>query len=179
VGTEHDLDFSASTAPDSWYEAAAQAPQGAERPVTSSSFLPTLPSSRGVDLAMACLTTLAMSVACGYAWYQIDTTQMVRSPWLAVALGVMIAVAVRLGGGRRDRETRAALAGLFYVVTLLSVAFLATRHSYVDLYGSSPSLVSFEEELFRSRFSDPWTVVAWFAGAVTAVKLSLLLGDRY
>ncbi len=177
MGTDHDLDFSTSTAPESWFEAAAQAPKGEERPFTQASMLTVLPVNNRIDLLMTALTSVAMSVVAGYAWYQMDASGTLRSPWLAVALGVLIAVAVRLGGGKGDRGSRAIVAAGFYAVTLLAVTSMAARHNWTVLYGDN-GLVSFEEDLMR-RIADPITLVAWALGGFTAVKLSLLLGSRY
>lgn len=177
MGTDHDLDFSTSTAPESWFEAAAQAPKGEERPFTQAGMLPVLPVNNRIDLLMTALTSVAMSVVAGYAWYQMDASGTLRTPWLAVALGVLIALAVRLGGGRGDRGSRAIVAGTFYVVTLVAVTCLAARHNWTVLYGDN-GLVSFEEDLMR-RIADPITLVAWAIGGYATVKLSLLLGNRY
>lgn len=178
MGTDHDLDFSTSTAPESWFEAAAQAPKGDEqRPFVQPSVLPVLPVNNRIDLLMTALTSVAMSVVAGYAWYQMDSSGTLRTPWLAVALGVLIALAVRLGGGKGDRGSRAIVAGTFYSVTLVAVTCLAARHNWAVLYGDN-GLVSFEEDLMR-RIADPVTLVAWAIGGYATVKLSLLLGNRY
>jgi hypothetical protein len=179
VDTDHELDFSASSAPESWYEAAALAPKGDDRPWSRPGPITTMPSGRSIDLPMAALTALAMSIVGGCAWYAVDSAGVVTTPWLAVVLGAMIAIGVRLGGGGHDREAGAALAGLFYAVTLLVVNFLAARHSYLDLYGPSSNLVAFEQEVIRSRLTNPWAILAWFSGAAVTVKLSLLLGRDY
>jgi len=120
---------------------------------------------------------VAMSVVAGYAWYQMDASGTLRTPWLAVALGVLIAVAVRLGGGKGDRGSRAIVAGTFYAVTLVVVTCLAARHNWAVLYGDN-GLVSFEEDFMR-RITDPITLAAWAIGGYASVKLSLLLGNRY
>jgi hypothetical protein len=177
VDIDHDLDFSTRTAPDSWYEAAALAPKTEERAFRQASLMPVLPQSERADLLLACLTAVAMSVVCGYAWYRVDTTGSLRSPWLAVGLGIMIALSVRLGGGPADPDVRAALACGFYVVTVVAVLFLASRHTYLELYGANRELASFEQELIRTR-ADPLSVVAWISGGVAAARLSLLLGHR-
>jgi len=177
VGTDHDLDFSTSTAPESWFEAAAQAPTSEEHPFTQAGMLPVLPSNNRIDLLMTALTSVAMSVVAGYAWYQMDASGILRTPWLAVALGVLIALAVRLGGGKGDRGSRAIVAGIFYAVTLVAVTCLGSRHNWAVLYGDN-GLVTFEEDLMR-RIADPITLVAWAIGGFATVKLSLLLGDRY
>lgn len=177
MGTDHDLDFSASTAPESWFEAAAQAPKGEERPFAQPGMLPVLPSNNRIDLLMTGLTSVAMSVVAGYAWYTMDASGTLRTPWLAVALGVLLALAVRLGGGKGDRGSRAIVAGTFYAVTLMAVTCLAARHNWTVLYGDT-GLVSFEEDLMR-RIGDPVTLVAWALGGFAAVKLSLLLGSHH
>ncbi len=178
MGTDHDLDFSTSTAPESWYEAAAQAPKGDEpRPFAQPGVLPVLPSNHRIDLLMTALTSVAMSVVAGYAWYQMDASGTLRTPWLAVGLGVLIAVAVRLGGGKGDRGSRAIVAGIFYTVTLVVVTCLAARHNWTVLYGDN-GLVSYEEDLMR-RIADPITLAAWALGGFATVKLSLLLGNRH
>lgn len=179
MDTEQDLDFSAGSAPDSWYEAAALAPKGDERALQRPSAIPILPHGRSMDLPMAMLSTVAVAVVCGASWYALQTRTSIQSQWLAVPMGALIAAATRLGGGRHDRETRAAVAGLFYLVTLIVVTVTAAHHSYVDLYAGSPSLVSFEQDLLRSRIANPWNVMAWICGLMATVKLSLVLGEKY
>lgn len=178
MATDQDLDFSASSAPDSWFEAAAQAPKGDRRPLRQPG-MAVLPDGRTADLMTACLAATTVSGLFGVGWYLVDISNVLRSPWPAVLLGVLVALAIRFGGGRYERETRAALAALFYLVGLSTVVLLQARHAYVDIYGSASSLSVFEQELLHTRLADPWNLTAWALGLLTTIKLSLMLGVKH
>lgn len=167
-------DFSTEAIPDSWSEAAGQAPGGDGNALAKMTRL-TTPLARGsVDLFTACLGTAAVSIVAGYGWYQLQESGVV-TPWIAVALGGVIALSVRLGGGRDDPQTRGMLSLLFYVATASTVIYLVARGNYINLYGTTPNLKEIENELLHSRLTDPVAVVAWFGGATASVWISRAL----
>jgi hypothetical protein len=178
VNTEQDLDFSVDSIPESWHEAAVEAPKAERRPLRAAGPVELLPTGISADLATASLAGLAMSIVAGYAWYELATAAGLTSPWVAVGLGVVVAVAVRLGGGAHDPQSRAVLSLLLYLATWSIVMFGISRYLFADLYGSSPSLVEYEQAFLHSRLAEPPAIVAWVAGAVASVKVSYLLRRR-
>lgn len=167
----HGTDFSTNTIPQSWVDAATEAPGGDGQPIAKTPQIKTPPIQISLDLFTACISATAVSITGGVAWYFLQTNG-VTTPWLAVALGVILALTVRLSGGRPDVQTRGMLALLFYLVTAAAVIYLVARVNYINLYGSSPGLLDIEEELLYSRLTDPLAIVAWFAGAAASVWVS-------
>ncbi len=168
MSTPESLDFATQPVPDSWVEAASDAPSVDERqrrPKKAGRSTP--PVATSLDLFTACLAAGATSIVSGYAWYELQLSGF-TSPWVAVGLGLIIAIAVRLGGGPEDVQTRGVLALLIYLITSSVVIFLIARTNYLDLYGSRPGLTDFEQELLHSRLTEPLAIVAWLAGATTA-----------
>ena len=90
----------------------------------------------------------------------------------------MIAIAVRLGGGREDVHARSMLSLLYYVATASVVVFIIARTNYLELYGSRPGLTDFEQELLHSRLTDPIAILAWLCGAAASVLVSRLFRTR-
>jgi hypothetical protein len=175
VNTPDSLDFSPRSVPESWVEAAADAPSyGDPRRRRNQSTRHTLPVSTSLDLFTACLAAGAASIVSGYAWYELHLGGF-TTPWITVAIGLIIATAIRLGGGSEDIQTRGILGLLIYLLTTTIVISLITRATYVDLYGTNPGLEGFEQELFNGRLTDPLAIAAWvLGGALAAVTARVL-----
>ena len=173
--TKPSLDFGLRTAPDSWHAAAEEAPEGDPLPLRRKRYVGSVPVSTQVDLITSSLAALAMSVVFGTFWYLIETDDGTRDPWFAVGLGVLIAIAVRLGGGRDHADTRAMVSVLFYLSTILVVAYMVERHYNLQLWGSNGSLAGSEQNLVRYRLTDPETLGAWCFGLAATVQVSYLL----
>lgn len=174
MSTPGQTDFSREAIPETWTEAAAEAPSGDGRARVREPEFKAPPVRDTLDLFTACLAASAVSIVGGVGWYQLQVTG-VGTPWTAVALGLAIALAVRLGGGSHDSQTRGILSLLFYIATAALVIFLVTSNSYETLYNASPNWSQFEDELLHSRLTEPLSIVAWFAGAATSVWASKLL----
>jgi hypothetical protein len=176
VSSEQDLDFSVGNIPDTWHQAALDAPKaGPNRSPTSSGGLKLLPSGRSADLGTACLAGLATSIIYGYAWYQLATNEALTSPWVAAGLGVAVALAVRLGGGSEDPQARGVVSLLLYLGTWSVVMFGISHFLFADLYDTTPTLVEYEQQLLHSRLTNPPAIVAWLVGAVASVQVGYLL----
>ena len=169
-----EFDLSTTTIPESWSEAAKDAPVGDGSPLRKVPLVQNPPIRNSVDMFSACVATTAVAIVSGSSWYLLGTNG-VTTPWIAVALGVVIAISVRLGGGSPDVHSRAMLSLLFYLATASVVIFLIARVNYADLYGSSPDLADFEQELLHSRLTDPIAILAWFVGGLSSVWTSRLL----
>ena len=121
----------------------------------------------------SCFTAAATSVVGGVAWYALHRNG-VTTPWLALALGLMLAIAVR-SGGPDDAQTRGVLALLFYLVTASVTIFLIIRFTFQEIYGSTPDLRQLETALLYDWLTRPSAVVAWLGGAFVANWCSKLL----
>ncbi|MCP5031565.1 MAG: hypothetical protein GY939_07145 [Actinomycetia bacterium] len=175
MSTPESLDFTNQPVPDSWVEAASEAPLPDDRRKRSNKAERGAPPvATSFDLFTACLAAGAASIVSGYAWYELQLSGF-TSPWAAVGLGLVIALSVRLGGGPEDVQTRGVLALLIYLITSSVVIYLIARTNYLDLYGSRPDLTDFEQELLHSRLTEPLAIVAWLAGATTAAWSAKLL----
>ncbi len=172
MGSMHDVDYSRQQVPQSWTEAAREAPgAGLQFKPESGDRAPRVQAVPGpsADTFTAFFATAAVSMAGGVAWYQAFI-RGATYPWVALIMALAIALAVRLSIGPRDGQTRSMLGLLFYLVTASLVVFLITSHSYAELYGTRPSWGQFEDELLRSRLTDPMFLVAWVAGALLTVS---------
>ncbi len=178
--TNTSLDFSMGSVPDSWHDAAVDGPEMDYSPLNSAKKkrLRVAPSLEQVDMVTASIAAIAMSFVGGVLWFALETRGHVDSPWLAVALGALVAAAIRLGGGRANPEMRATLAVVFYLVTLLVSIYFVERFDYILTYGSAPGLNATENAFVRDRFTDPETVLAWVAGLVVAIQVSYMTRRR-
>ncbi len=178
MSTKTRLDFDLKTAPDSWHIAAEEGPEGDPTPLRRKRYIGTLPVATQIDFITSFLAALALSTVFGTLWYLIETKNGSRSPWMAVGLGVVIAIAVRLGGGRDHPDTRAVISVVFYLSTLLVVAYLVERHYNIALWGRHSSLAGSEQALVKYRLTEPVTLAAWCLGLAATVQLSYLLRRR-
>ncbi len=178
MATKSSLDFGLRTAPDSWHAAAEEAPEGDHTPLRHKRYVGSVPVSTQVDLITSFLAALAMSSIFGTFWYLLETNDGSRDPWYAIGLGVLIAVAVRLGGGRDHADSRAVVSVLFYLSTIFVVAYLVERHYNVELWGAGSSLAGSEKNLVRYRLTEPETLGAWCLGLAASVQVSYLLRRR-
>ncbi len=174
MSTPESLDFANQSVPDSWVEAASDAPASDDRRRPQKGGRGTPPVATSLDMFTACLAAGATAIVSGYAWYELQLSGF-TSPWVAVGLGLIIAISIRLGGGPEDVQSRGVLALLIYLITSSVVIFLIARTNYFELYGSHPRLAEFEQELLHSRLTDPVTVLAWLSGAITSAWSAKLL----
>ncbi|MEM9133248.1 MAG: hypothetical protein AAF962_07670 [Actinomycetota bacterium] len=167
-----DIDYSRQQVPQSWTEAAREAP-GAGISYQSADGhrgprVRAVPGP-GADTFTAFFATAAVSMAGGVAWYQAYI-RGATYPWVALIMALAIALALRLAIGPRDGQTRSMMGLLFYLVSASLVVFLIVSHNYADLYGARPSWGQFEDELLRSRLTDPLFLAAWAGGALLTVS---------
>lgn len=171
MSSMQDIDYSRQQVPQSWTEAASEAP-GAGLSYQSAGAgkghrVRAIPGPRA-DIFTAFFATAAVSMAGGVAWFQAFI-RGATYPWVALVMGLAIALALRLSIGPRDGQTRAMMGLLFYLVTASLVVFLITSHTYADLYGTRPSWGQFEDELLRSRLTNPLFLLAWAGGGLVTI----------
>ncbi len=176
--TETSYDFSMNSVPDSWHEAADEAPAPDPKPLYKKKSLAVMPIGDKVDLTTAFIASVVMSVLTGVTWYLFETRRVTDSPWLALAVGVFIALAVRLGGTAAEPDIRATVSAVFYLATVLTTVYMIERHDFRLLYTVSPGLKESESALVRDRLTEPTVIFAWVLGLVTTMQLSYWTGRR-
>ena len=88
MSTPESLDFSPDSVPESWVEAAAEAPSyGDPRRRLNKVERHTLPVATSLDLFTACLAAGATAIVSGYAWYELYLGGF-TNPWTASGLGL-------------------------------------------------------------------------------------------
>jgi hypothetical protein len=167
------LDFSVPGSPERWLHAAAQSGDGAVAPALRPRRAPLPVRGHRGDPLGGLLAGIAMAMVVGLSWFLVDTGGATTSPWIATGTGLLIGLAVRLGSGPHDRALRAGISLLLYLVTTLTVSFLAVRHHLAQLDPDLP--FGFEERVFvRNRLLDPAHALATAGGAWLAMQASYL-----
>jgi hypothetical protein len=178
VATDQRFDLSTEGIPSSWHDAAANAPQGTKGPLTKAGPVRLMPNVDSLDLFTSILVATVTCMIGGYLWFELESTSGELHPWSALALGAAIALAVRFGGGSSDHQLRAILSLGIYVAGLTVVLFILGRANYMELYGTTPDFLDFEQHLYHSRLTSFESVAAWFSGALATVILSYLTRSR-
>jgi hypothetical protein len=174
VSTSEDYDYASQPIPTSWTEAAAEAPESGHQRRRKKSEQAPIPEVTSLDMFTACLAAVAAAIFSGFMWYEAQM-RGATSPWFVVLLGIAIAVAVRVGGGREDPNARAVLSLMVYLATSSLIIFLVARVTYLELYGSRPGLTDFEQELLHSKLTGLSAIAAWITGGVAATIVSRVL----
>ncbi len=166
------LDFSMTSVPDEWHDAATEAPESDAKPIRRKRALAVIPSMDRADLVTGSIAAIGMAVVGGVAWFAIETRDHATTPWMAVGLAILMAIAVRLGCGRPEPEIRATLATIFYMLALFGTVYMIERYDFVLTYGYAPDLASAENALVRDRLTSPETVIAWVVGLLVVIQMS-------
>jgi hypothetical protein len=134
-------------------------------------------TGRHTDPFIALLAGLAMAMVVGLAWFLLEAAGAISSPWVVAVSGLLIGVAVRLGGGPYDPPVRAAISLLVFLVTTLVVSFLVVRHQLALVDPDLPW--AFEERMFvRNRVLEPGYALATAAGSWLAIQVNYLWARR-
>lgn len=177
---ETNFDFSIRSVPEAWSEAAKEAPRGTPGPLIDRGVgRHRLPSGMRPDLLTGALTGTAMTVISGAAWFALNVGDIYRGPWLAILLGALIAVSVRLGAGPAGPEQRATVGGALYLVAVLMTTYFIVRQNYSSLYRRTPAENEVESIITSEYLSDPVTVVAWVAGLVVMLWLTFVFKSKH
>lgn len=172
MSSEQRFDMSSDAIPSSWHEAASHAPQGTAAPLQKAGPMRAMPSGKSLDTFTATLSGAVVSIISGYLWFEVEMTTGKPYTWIALIVGMAIAIAVRIGGGPPDHQIRATISMMFYLLTSIVALFLIGRANYSETYGQSASLLDFESQLINTRLSDPMSALALAMGAVLAVFIS-------
>lgn len=170
--------FSMKSVPESWVAAQNEAGPVDNTPLKKDRAVNVVPIRQDADALTGSVAALAMSVMCGVFWYLYETGDVGASPWLAVPIGMFIAVGVRLGTGPDHSDVRATIAMIFYFLTIFVTAFFIESHDYLLVFGERPGFSELQTELVRDRLTRPMTMVAWLAGMIATLQTGFALNRR-
>ena len=170
--------FSMKTVPETWIEAEGEAGGNDNRPLKKDRPVNGMPIREDADALTGVVAAFAMSVITGVVWYLYESNDVLTTPWLAVPVGVLIAVAVRLGTGPNHSDVRATISLIFYILTVFVTAFFIESRDYLIIFGERPGFKELQTELVRDRLTQPMTMVAWVVGMIANVQTGLALNAR-
>ena len=176
-GANNGLDLSRDQTPPEWLAAEQDSPQGDDRPLTRTSAR-VAPKGERASVFTSTISALAAALIGGIAWYWIEITGIYQGPWIAVALGLLMAVVVRIGSGGHESSYLGAVAVVGYLLTLLAVLLLITRRELLDVYGTIDGLQQYEDRLLSTRLRDPIHLLAYALGAFVTFQVTHLLRHR-
>lgn len=171
--------FSMKTVPDTWVaaqEASSTTPDNA--PLVKHRAVRVVPIRQDADAITGSVAALAMSVIAGLVWYMYESNDVVTSPWIAVPVGVLIAVAVRLGTGAHHGDVRATISLIFYILTVFITAFFIESRDFLLVFGERPGFAELQTELVRDRLTQPMTMVAWLFGLFANLQTGFALSAK-
>ncbi|MEM7339270.1 MAG: hypothetical protein AAF467_11520 [Actinomycetota bacterium] len=177
MSTYQPYDFSSNSIPDSWTEAAQEAPTSEEfgdNALHPGGPVRVVPHGHRMDLSAAIPGTTAALAVVGTVWVLLYGSG-VTTPWFALVLGATAAFAVRATGGPLNPAFRGVLAACMYFVALAVVVGITVSITYAELYGGWPSLAEFEDQLLFVQIRKPDSVVAWIVGGIIAFASSRFL----
>ncbi len=172
------FDFDIQTVPDSWKDAEGEAPEMDTRAPRSRRTVSVPAAIDRIDVMTAVIAALSVSTATGVTWFLFETRGVPESPLLALFVGLFIALAVRLGGGKGDPDIRATISFIFYLATVLITAYLIERHDFQITYRETPNVSQTEYWIVRDRLSQPLVVLGWAAGLVLSTQVSYITRRR-
>lgn len=170
--------FSMKTVPESWKEAETEAGGADTTPLRKERAVNVVPIRQDADALTGTVAALSMSVITGVVWYLYESRDVITSPWLAIPVGVLIAVAVRLGTGANHGDVRATISLIFYILTVFITAFFIESRDYLLVFGERPGFNELQTELVRDRLTQPMTMLGWVVGMIANVQTGLALNAR-
>lgn len=170
--------FSMKTVPESWIDAQNEAGGVDNTPLQKDRAVNVVPIRQDADVITGVVAALAMSVVTGLVWYLYESRDVLSTPWLTIPVGVLIAVAVRLGSGPDHSDVRATISLIFYILTVFMTAFFIESHDYVLVFGERPGFSELQTELVRDRLTQPITMVAWLVGMIANLQTGFALNRK-
>lgn len=169
------FDMSLETVPGGWRDAQLESPidQIDDGFTNRSGRFGTIPTGQQSSF-IGNVAALGASFVTGTLWYLCEVLDLYRGPWVAVAMGAVIALAVRLAGGSLGPSYRAVLSVASYLLTLLLLLMLITHRELTDIYGGIAEFQSYEQTLVRTRLQDPTHLIAYGFGGFVAAQIAYL-----
>ncbi len=169
---EGQLDFSVREMPQAWLDASAEAPQPDEAPVAKKARKLKKRSHIEIDYVGAVLGAIATSVVAGAAWYYFHTDGAWSSPWAPIAVGLVMGLGVRLGGGKPEPSQRASIAVSWYLLTITLVLYLIHRTSVLS-YLPDGGWSDIERSIVRGYLRDGQNALGLMLGGIAAAVVNL------
>jgi hypothetical protein len=170
--------FSLKTVPDTWVEAQEEAGGIDNTPIKNNRAVNVVPFRDEADAITGIVAAFCMSVITGTCWYLYEIEDVLTTPWLAIPVGVLIAVAVRLGSGPDHGDVRATIALIFYILTVFITAFFIESHDYQLVFGRRPGFADLQTELVRDRLTQPATMIGWIVGVFAVLQTGFALSNK-
>lgn len=170
--------FSLRTVPDTWVEAQNDAGGVDNTPLTKDRAVNVVPLREEADAITGVVAAFCMSVITGASWYVYESKDVLTTPWLAIPVGVLIAVAVRLGSGADHSDVRATISLIFYILTVFITAFFIESHDFLLVFGERPGFEELQTELVRDRLTQPATMLGWLLGLVANLQTTFALSRK-
>ncbi len=170
--------FSMKTVPDSWREAETEAGVPDPTPLRKDRAVSVVPIRQDADVLTGVVAALCMSIMTGVCWYLYESRDVITTPWLAIPVGVLIAIAVRLGTGANHGDVKATISLIFYILTVFVVAFFIESRDFLLVFGHRPSFTELQTELVRDRLTQPMTMLGWLLGLVANLQTGFALTPR-
>lgn len=176
MGSSQQTNFTNQPIPQSWTDAAMEAPQAASpfQAHHQQAHKMRVVPGKGIDLFAASFAALAASMVTGFSWFVLSGWGL-NTPWLGVGVGFGIALVLRLAGGQGDVPLRIALSLMFYMVTAVVIMLLITIRDYQALYSVTPNLAQLEDEVLHGTLATIWTWMALASGGVVSFLTSKFL----
>ncbi len=170
--------FSLKTIPDAWVDAQNDAGGVDNTPIKKDRAVNMVPLREEADAITGVVAAFCMSVITGTCWYLYEIEDVLTTPWLAIPVGVLIAVAVRLGSGADHSDVRASISLIFYILTVFITAFFIESHDFQLVFGERPGFGELQTELVRDRLTQPMTMLGWLAGLVANLQTTFALSNK-
>jgi len=170
--------FSMKTIPDTWVDAENDAGGADNTPLLKTRAVNVVPIRQDADALTGTVAAFSMSVITGVVWYLYESRDVVTSPWLAVPVGILIAIAVRLGTGANHGDVRATISLIFYILTVFITAFFIESRDFLLVFGERPGFAELQTELVRDRLTQPLTMVAWMVGMFANLQTGFVLSAK-
>lgn len=169
---EGQLDFSVREMPQAWIDASADAPQPDEAAVIKKTRKLKKITHVEMDYVGAVLGAIATSVVGGATWYYFHTDGVWVSPWAPIALGILMGLGVRLGGGKPEPAQRASIAVAWYLVTATVALYFIHRASVLS-YLPQAGWSEIERSIVRGYLRDGQNALGLLVGGMAAGGINL------
>jgi hypothetical protein len=164
--------------PSEWLDAQHESPIAGldNSPLPQSARFTEMPTGRE-SMFIPNIAAIGASLVTGVAWFLSESQAIYGGPWIAVAVGAIIAAAIRatrMGEG----PYKSMLALSAYLITVLFVLIFVTHRDLTVVYGSNYDIRVYEDTLIRTRFQNLSHLLAYGLGAAVSVVVAFGGGKR-
>ncbi len=177
MSDDQQFNLSVREAPESWRQAEEESPTTNDGRGLQQARAVAVPIGKRVSMFSTLVAGLLGGLVGGTAWYLMETQGISRTSWIAVPIGILIPLLIRVAAGGADSSIRAGVSVFAYFLTICAVMFLLTRQELIGLYGEVPGLQGFEQQVLSRRFNRASDLLAYGLGAICSIQVSILLRD--